>query len=282
MELTRNEIKRLINKTVRPLGAQIVKNKRLVQLENAITNNDKLDSILKCPELTDYAKVFIISRLGDSESQVFQDLVALCLNSERSDGFFVEFGAAGGRVASNTYLLEKSYGWKGILAEPARTYLQELSENRDCRIDHRCVYSESNKELEFLESKTSMLSTILGFENKDNLAKDRKIKSTYKVETISLMDLLTQHEAPNHIDYISIDTEGSELEILGVFDFTKYNFNFITIEHNSEHQELEIQKLMSQNGYLRILRDISRFDSWYVNQNLDLSRFLMSQGKNAN
>lgn len=49
----------------------------------------------------------------------------------------------------------------------------------------------------------------------------RKKGKNYHVETVSLLDLLNEHNAPYEIDYLSIDTEGSEFDILKAFDFKK-------------------------------------------------------------
>ena len=65
----------------------------------------------------------------------------------------------------------------------------------------------------------------------------------YKVPTISLLDLLDIHNAPKFIDYLSIDTEGSEYEILNAFDFNKYKFRVITCEHNFTPMREKIYKL---------------------------------------
>lgn len=54
-----------------------------------------------------------------SHGQIFQDVLAH-LVSPKTHGYFVEFGATDGYFLSNTYLLEKSFLWKGILAEPAK------------------------------------------------------------------------------------------------------------------------------------------------------------------
>jgi hypothetical protein len=84
------------------------------------------------------------------------------------------------------------------------------------------------------------------------------------VRTISLNDLLQKHNAPAEIDYLSIDTEGSEFEILNAFDFSKHRVKVITCEHNYTEMREKIFKLLTENGYSRIYVEFSGFDDWYV------------------
>lgn len=237
---------------------------RLKELMSKSSRADLIQGFFDCPELADSARLWLTQELNSSYSQIQQDLIALMITNQMSNGYFVEFGAASGTSGSNTYLLEKTYGWNGIVCEPARVYRSDLDKSRSCNIDYRCVYSSSGLEVDFLESKTSMLSTILGYEQQDSLSKDRKISRLYKVQTVSLNDLLHEYNAPKHINYMSVDTEGTELEILSNLNFSKYSFDFLSIEHNSEVQENEIERLLSANGYVRVLRSLSRFDSWFV------------------
>jgi hypothetical protein len=83
------------------------------------------------------------------------------------------------------------------------------------------------------------------------------------VETVTLSDLLKSHNAPTVIDFLSIDTEGSEFEILNSFDFKEYSFNFICVEHNYTNKRDRIFDLLTSNGYRRILSHISKWDDWY-------------------
>ena len=66
------------------------------------------------------------------------------------------------------------------------------------------------------------------------------------------------------IDYLSIDTEGSELDILNNFDFNSYQFRVITCEHNYSSNRDKIYNLLSNNGYKRVMTDISQFDDYYI------------------
>jgi len=208
--------------------------------------------------------VQLLSDLRQSTSQLRQDLFVLSELDFKRGGYFVEFGATDGVDLSNTHLLEKSYGWSGILAEPARACHTALRANRCCHIETKCVWRESNSVLAFDETEEGEFSTIDTFRDSD-LHKDRRVKrSTYRVETISLLDLLDKHHAPKMIDYLSIDTEGSEYEILSHFDFSKYQFRVITCEHNCTPQRAKIYALLASHGYIRKFEELSKYDDWYV------------------
>ena len=160
--------------------------------------------------------------------------------------------------------MEKEFGWSGILAEPAKIWHESLRSNRNSIIDERCVWSESKKKLDFREADSYELSTIESYSSLDMHKNARKSGSIYQVETISLMDLLIEHNAPQEIDYLSIDTEGSEFEILQNFDFNKYNIKIITIEHNYTQMREKIFELLVSHGYKRVFVELSEVDDWYI------------------
>jgi len=210
-----------------------------------------------------------ISQLtAQSKSQIRQDLFVLSELNFKRNGFFVEFGAAGGVEDSNTYLLEEGFGWLGILAEPARAFHDRLRANRRAQISTKCVWSESGKQLTFNEAPWAYLSTVDSFSASDSWATQRRSGRTYDVETISLTDLLAEFSAPAVIDYLSIDTEGSELNILQSFDFTKYRIAIITCEHNFTPDREKIRVLLEGHGYVRKREQLSRYDDWYVHRDL--------------
>ena len=86
----------------------------------------------------------------------------------------------------------------------------------------------------------------------------------YDLQTISLLDLLHGFGAPRHIDFLSIDTEGSELLILQAFDFSRYRFGAITVEHNYSSIREPLHNHLVLHGYRRIWPEISAHDDWYV------------------
>ena len=179
----------------------------------------------------------------------------------------MEFGAKDGVSFSNSYLLEKEFNWNGILGEPAKLFNKELPIHRSAYFEKNCLWSKSNHKLIFNEVSAkgfNGLSTISQFSTDDAHSKARKLGKEYEVITISLEDMLDKFKAPKLIDYLSIDTEGSEYEILKHFNFQKYKFKVITVEHNFTNQRNKINKLLCENGYKRKFEDISNFDDWYV------------------
>jgi len=214
--------------------------------------------------LPDQAHTELLKYLSNSKSQLRQDLLVLYLENFKRKGFFVEFGATNGIDLSNTYLLETEFGWDGILAEPAICWQHELKLNRKAHIEERCVWSSSGRHIEFNETAIPALSTMSTHSYSDLHGADRRKGKKYIVQTISINDLLKEFKAPRHIDYLSIDTEGSEFEILSSLDFERYSFGVITCEHNFTPMREKIHALLKSHGYSRIFTEISEFDDWYI------------------
>ena len=244
---------RLISKNFYDIS---VRNKELVRTLEVIPNIKTLEDINK-----------YLENIENSESQknrVPMDLFVLQYLGFKKNGFFLEFGAANGKYLSNTYLMEKKFGWKGILCEPAKNFMEDLKKNRTCIIENLCVWNKSNEVLEFIETEVPEHSTITKFSLLDKIAHLRKKGDRYQVKTITLNDLLEKHNAPQIIDYLSIDTEGSELEILEALNFDKYKISFITCEHMFTEKRKKIYDLLISKGYKRIFENFSNQDDWFV------------------
>mgnify|MGYP000300740323 CR=1 FL=1 len=222
-------------------------------------------------ELYDFY-AFCQQRLSVSHSQILQDLWVLYMLNEKREGYFVEFGACDGKLLSNTLLLEKQYGWKGILAEPNPVWHSALAENRACHVSSKCVFSHSGdiKAFENVVSRPE-LSRMVDVIPDDVHEKNgnRAEKQTVEVDTVSLLDLLAQYDAPKVVDYLSIDTEGSEFEILKCFDFDAYRFRLVSVEHAGESDKRDsICSLLEENGYERWRPELTRWDDWYVDKSI--------------
>jgi FkbM family methyltransferase len=198
-----------------------------------------------------------------SSAQILQDLWVCFELGEARNGFFVEFGATNGLTNSNTALLESQYGWRGILAEPNPAWQVDLSKNRRAEIDLRCVAARTGEDVDFLVVEDAELSTIAAYAGHDHFVEFRMGAPAISVETVALNDLLVAHGAPETIDYMSIDTEGSECEILSTFDFSHWQVRLFSIEHNNTERENELDELMARHGFRRVFREFSQWDAWY-------------------
>ena len=262
----KNKIKKLINNFFAKFNLQLINRssykKLLVEQKNFLAH--------RLFEISDQKSLDFYKYIGQSKSQLKQDLFVLNELGFKRKGFFVEFGACDGITLSNTYLMETKLEWNGILCEPAKLWQSKLKVNRSASIDFDCVWTETGKNLLFNEieggDQHGELSTIDHFSDFNYMRNSRKKKFSkkYKVKSISLNDLLKKHKAPYEIDYLSIDTEGSEYEILKAFNFDKYNIKIITCEHAFTFNRDKIFSLLSSKGYKRKYTEISRFDDWYV------------------
>ncbi len=176
-------------------------------------------------------------------------------------GFFVEAGAGDGLWISNTLLLEREYGWTGILIEPTSAF-ERLRQNRAGAICERACLASERKPVVLLEvldrgqakmsaraadnlllSKTFNLDAAVG---KVSLAPWSTARGYYKVEAVPLQELLRKHNAPKLIDYFSLDVEGFEEEVLRNFAFDEFGFGCIGIEKPSEF----LHRLLVEHGYV--------------------------------
>lgn len=256
---------RLTKRILKVLGFQIMKTESLeLILSNSKSRaKNELAFILKMPK---ESLEQLLQCFGSSKAQLWQDLFVLSELKFKKNGFFVEFGATNGVELSNTYLLEKDFNWTGILAEPAKCWHSELRRNRSVFIEDKCVWVDSTSTLTFNETSTPELSTISSFSSGDMHQQSRHSGREYEVDTISLNDLLIKYNAPYNMDYLSIDTEGSEFSILSSLDFEKFSFKVITCEHAYRKDREKIRSLLESHGYERKYQELSDFDDWYVRQ----------------
>jgi len=200
-----------------------------------------------------------------SVSQLGQDLWVLEQTNYKRNGFFVEFGATDGVLLSNTWLLEKEFGWRGICAEPNPKFIDQLKRNRNCTVSSACIGAKTGEQVKFIFADAfGGMQQHLNEDMHGNKRQAYVDTEGYSIlETISLNDFLEQHGAPVDINYLSIDTEGSEYEILKSFPFDRWRIRLMTIEHNFTDRRSDIRTLMEQNGYHCIEME---WDDWFYNE----------------
>ena len=153
---------------------------------------------------------------------------------------FVEVGAADGITMSNTYLLEKCLGWRGISIEPDPAQFRKMeAANRSSHLYQTAVLNSDAKEAVLTSS--AELSTIAASVTKEGM--DGRMRamsaasaqrgggqaSRVKVPVTTLKALVNKHNL-TEIHYLSIDAEGSEMEVLKSIDLNKTLVHVITAE----------------------------------------------------
>jgi len=252
--------------------------KLITELQEMVNNQEKLPLFWNLTRsINQYDEIFvkfysyILANSRSSKAQLFQDLFVLFMLNEKRGGTFLEFGATDGIELSNSFLLESKYGWRGVLAEPSPQWHKKLKENRpNSNIITECIYSETGKKLDFFVSDVGVLSTLDQFRNSDissmpGNTKARNLKGyNHEVSTISLNDVFIKHFDGSPIDYMSVDTEGSELLILQHFDFEKFAPKIVSVEHNYTDSQNKLDDLFKENKYIRFFKEHTQFDAWYI------------------
>lgn len=242
-------------------------------LDNKLLLQQALDQNVFDEENKKLLSKFIKSFEGKEniQSQLFQDVCASFIIGNKFEKTFLEFGATDGFELSNTHMLENELSWKGALSEPSPQWHKSLKENRkNSKIIIKCIWKNSGEKLDFFMSETGRYSTLNDFIDNDiksmpaNNELRKKNGKLITVDTISLNDVVKEYFNNNCPSYISIDTEGSEYEILKTFNLNDYRPKLFTIEHNYTENESKIDDFLITHNYVRIFRKLTSFDAWYV------------------
>lgn len=186
-----------------------------------------------------------------------QDILVHELTNRKLNGTFVDIGANDGITISNTSMLEKQFGWNGIAIEPIPSVFEKLESNRSCHLVHGCVTPMAGK-AKFLEvvGGPNMLST-LALHNVGLTARRLRKNAARHNATIKEIDVqchtfhsLVEKFNIKEVDFLSVDTEGGELEILQSIDFDLLPVRVISVENNYFNHS--IRRYLESEGFLYI------------------------------
>lgn len=165
----------------------------------------------------------------------------------KKDGYFVEVGALDGMIMSQSYLFEKVLNWKGIVVEPNPVWKDALFSHRECNVSTEAI--SDKRGVSTFECRE--IPAFSGLKSSVNDARMSNIINEFDVKTITLCDLFDKFNAPEEIDWVSIDTEGAELVILQQFflENKKYKINLLSFE---SHQLYDAEKILKNQPYLKI------------------------------
>jgi FkbM family methyltransferase len=176
----------------------------------------------------------------------------------RRKGFFIDIGAHDGKTLSNSLFFEESRGWDGICIEPNPNVFTRLNAFRKSRNLNVCV-GDSDQVVKFtqIEGYAEMLSGITASYDPDHSARiEREVASKGGRKTEIDIQMLRLNSIPGiqnqHIDFMSIDTEGSEFRILSSINLKDLDLEAIVIENNNGDRQ--IADWLSNFGFVRFFK----------------------------
>jgi len=200
---------------------------------------------------------------SNSRSQISQEEWVLRMLKFSRAGFFLEVGGHDGIENSNSLLLETEFEWRGLIVEANPRWYVEVCRSRRCVALNYAIFSEPGKNLEFVDA--GAVGGIVSHLQKDTHFGVR-LRHLNEGKTITVPSeradvLLDRFNTGRIADYLSIDTEGSEAEVLRSIDFERTKICLLTIEHAGvEARREEIWQLLSPFGFERIR---VWFEDWY-------------------
>lgn len=197
----------------------------------------------------------VLGRATTTYSQCGEDLILDYLHHHKDTGFYVDVGANDPRIFSNTYFFYKK-GWNGLVIEPNIKKLNEYKYRR--ARDIRGHYAVGPKgSFTFFKFKEDALNTMSEEVAHSYEKMGHKIISTDTVPSLPLSDIFKEKNI-THIDFISIDTEGQNFEVLQTNDWNVYRPNFVVVETaefdkpDDESLEEKYNTYMTQIGYKKV------------------------------
>ena len=202
------------------------------------------------------------------QGQVLQDVFAAAWAGPAP--FPVDCGAGRPRYLSNTWTLQQHRGWHGLLIEPNPNFAEELKARAQADVRLGEVAAGSDGFIKFLmldelSCAVDKMRPDWAAELRQNALQEGQVT---EVERISLTSLLNQHAGePRMLDFLSLDVEGAEIDVLNSLDHTQWSFRSIAIEH-ADLPELSrtFDEILLPRGYRRVLREVSAFDAFFVHE----------------
>jgi FkbM family methyltransferase len=189
-----------------------------------------------------------------SYSHFGEDLIVLRLLREnaasQNKGFYVDVGAFDPVFFSNTLLLHK-HGWKGINIDANPERVELLRQRRPTDINVCAVVSNSHRSVRYLRYPTEGLNRIVDATAGDtgNMQGESPIASE-EMTTCTLGELLERHVPPGTgIDFLNVDCEGEDLNVLDGLDWEKWRPRIVAVEANTPPERERLLDFMQVRGY---------------------------------
>lgn len=166
-------------------------------------------------------------------------------------GFYVEVGAYDGAHLSNTYHFEQ-IGWSGVLIEPDPVMAEQCRRNRPRSRTFACAVvgpGDGGEIVFFRVAEGQVYSTT----HLSPSHRERLDKLGFKWQEIRVpartLDSILAEAAPSRIDFVSIDVEGGELQVLSGFDIRRWTPAIVIVETNARRRDPAIREYFVDHGY---------------------------------
>lgn len=189
----------------------------------------------------------------------------------KKNGIFVDIGAHDGMTGSNSFFFEKFLNWKGLCVEPIPSVYETLVKNRSCFCEQVAIWKENCvKKFKIIEGYSEMLSGLTDCyhdEHKKRIFNEirqfNQKENEILVNCVNINDLFSKFNLLK-IDFLSIDVEGCEKDILESIDHSKYTIDFLTVENN--YNDLSFREILKKSGFSLVKK--LEIDEIYKRNNL--------------
>lgn len=204
-----------------------------------------------------FNNTYIKKYLKGSFSQKGEDLIIERIIGNKKKGFYIDVGAHNPNIFNNTKRFYQK-GWQGINIEPNPRLIQEFLKQRDRDINLHIGIGKASGSATFFEFIADGLSTFSKTEADKNVQLEYKIKQILKIPVCTLAEVIRKYVKSN-IDFISIDTEGLDLEVLESNNWKKFRPRVVCVEtgdfsamidgQTKNKKKNTIDAFMTKNGY---------------------------------
>lgn len=177
---------------------------------------------------------------GIFRSQCGQDFIVSKLFGNKTNGYYVDLAANDAIGISNTYILDRVYGWNGLCMEANPNYWYGLVMHRTCHIYGGAIIDKGIDKVNF------NFNGVLGGITDPTM--DNRNKQGMDIPGQTFESVLKDAKAPKTIEYLSLDVEGAEWFVMHQFPFESYKFFVMTVERPGQ----KLSDLFKTNGYVYI------------------------------
>jgi FkbM family methyltransferase len=221
---------------------------------------------------------FVLKDQTNMLSQNSEDITAfrnLFLN--KRNGVFMELGALDGTKFSNTFFFQKELDWYGILIEPNTHSFVQLLQSRCVNSRNLCLNTavcSQARPVHFAHADAvggiiEFMSPAFMQRFHPDLVADPSSANKLPVIPCVPVGTLFKLFGILHIDWLSLDVEGGELEVIKTIDFNSVNIQVLTIELDGTNpsKDKEVKDILLANGY-RLLEApaFQLTNSWFVHK----------------